>query len=238
MNTSQNKLSVLRLDIAYASYKLIKEIAYYSPLRRFFFYRYRYMFSPQQLAFFLNCIDDTRGLPGAILEIGCALGHTTVWLNKHLDTTGIEKDYFCIDTFAGFTRNDTDFEVKQREKEANLMRMSGVGLSVNRKKWFDRTMQDNGISRVRSLQGDIGTLQVKTITPRISFCLIDVDLYLPVKAALEQVYPLMDKNGIIVVDDCKSDNIFDGAYQAYSEFISQKGLEEKIVQEKLGVIYT
>jgi hypothetical protein len=109
------------------------------------------------------------------------------------------------------------------------------GFRVNHKKWFDETIKSNGINRVKSFQADVSEFDFKE-TKLISFCLIDVDLYIPIKAALDKVYPLMAKGGIIVVDDCKQNNLFDGAYKAYIEFIETHQLPKKIILDKLGII--
>jgi hypothetical protein len=40
-----------------------------------------------------------------------------------------------------------------------------------------------------------------------------------------------------VVDDCAPDNTFDGALQAYEEFLAKTKFRSEIVCGKLGVIY-
>jgi hypothetical protein len=42
--------------------------------------------------------------------------------------------------------------------------------------------------------------------------------------------------GIIVVDDCKFAELWDGVLQAYEEFVQQKDLSKEITAEKLGII--
>ena len=74
------------------------------------------MFTPAQLAFLVRCLDETEGVPGTIVEIGCATGRTTVFLNKHLDEVHSSRGYVCIDTFSGFTEDDVSFETSQRGK--------------------------------------------------------------------------------------------------------------------------
>lgn len=193
---------------------------------------YNYNFQPAHLAFLCECIDRTRALPGPIVEVGCDAGWTTVFLNKHMDFSKIEKSYFCIDTFSGFTPDDIRYERQRRGKDPTFP--SGA-FSRNKKEWFDRTMQINGIKRVRSIQGDVNRYDFEGIKD-VSVCLIDVDLYLPVKAALEKVYGRMAAGGVLVVDDCAPDSPFDGALQAYREFVEAHRLPEKIILEKLGVI--
>ena len=55
-------------------------------------------------------------------------------------------------------------------------------------------------------------------------------------ASLKAVYERSAPGGVIVVDDCKPGNTFDGAYQAYCEFIGERKLTSLIVHDKLGII--
>ena len=70
----------------------------------------------------------------------------------------------------------------------------------------------------------------------IAFCLIDLDLYRPIKNALPTIFKNVSKGGVIVVDDCKEGGVWDGALQAYIEFCDEIGIEPKIVYSKLGII--
>jgi len=46
----------------------------------------------------------------------------------------------------------------------------------------------------------------------------------------------MSPGGIIVVDDCKATELWDGTLQAYEEFVQQKGFPKEITAEKPGII--
>lgn len=212
--------------------KLIKEILFNSPLKRYFFPRYIYCFSAPQLCFLCQCIEDTKHIEGAISEIGCAAGSTTVFLNKYMDAQNIEKAYYAIDTFSGFVSEDIEFEVANRGKTKKLF----TGFQVNKKKWFDGTMQQNKITRVSSTKADVNKFDLTTIGP-LSFSLLDVDLYRPVKKALQELYEVLSPGGIIVIDDCDSSNIrWDGSDQAYKEFMNEIDQAAQIIHGKLGVI--
>ncbi len=190
------------------------------------------MFTPAQLAFLLRCLEETERVPGAVVEIGCASGRTTVFLNKYLDELNTARRYVCIDTFAGFTEDDVLFETRRRGKASHML----TGFRINDKEWFDRNLVENGIHRVSSFQGDIKTFDLASTVPCISMCLIDVDLYQPVKCALSKVMPLLSAGGLVVVDDMIDNTHFDGARQAYRDFTRESRLEEEIVQRKLGVL--
>ena len=107
---------------------------------------------------------------------------------------------------------------------------------VNKKEWFDQTMKDNGVTRVQSTEADVNNFDLTTLGP-LSFVLLDVDLYRPIKKAMKELYEVLSPGGIMVVDDCdESDVLWDGADQAYKEFVKEIGQPVEIKHRKLGVI--
>lgn len=220
----------LRIGLTLARY-LVKAVFYEMPFIGFFV-RWQYMFNPKQLCYLCSCIDRTAHLPGPILEVGCSYGDTTVWLNKHMDYCGIEKPYIAIDTFSGFTESDLNYEVEERGKQRDALK---VVFALNNKRWFDKRIHYNGIRRVQSIKADASVFDFSLLHD-ISFALIDLDLYLPTRRVLERVYDQVADGGIIVVDDCQLDTLWDGSFQAYREFVSSRKLKSKVLLKKLGII--
>ena len=188
------------------------------------------MFSPAQLGFFCDRITDVADVPGSILEVGCAWGRTTVFLNRHIDSIGMDVDYYAIDTFSGFTEQDLASEHALGRDSVYYAVFRG-----NSKARFDRTMRRNGVERVTSFQGDASAFDYTQISP-FRMVLIDVDLHRPVLLTLNVVYDLVSPGGVIVVDDCRQGGIWEGAYEAFMEFTKAKGVEPVIMHGKLGVM--
>ncbi|MDU9048396.1 MAG: TylF/MycF/NovP-related O-methyltransferase [Candidatus Electrothrix sp. Rat3] len=212
--------------------ELFRKILLQSPIKHYAFYRYEYNFTPSQLSYLLNCLNATKDIKGNCVEIGCAYGNTTVFLNKHMEYSGINKPYICIDTFTGFTDKDIAYEVQNRDKTNDMF---STAFLYNSKKRFDQTMAFNKVTMVTSYQADIKDFDLSRLG-EISFCLFDVDLYHPTITALPQLYQQLSPGGILIIDDCIPDNRFDGAYQAYEEFCATNNFTSEIVEEKLGVI--
>jgi O-methyltransferase len=208
------------------------ELAARTRLRKYLYYRYVYSFDPRELAFLIHCLDQTADLTSPILEVGCAFGHTTVFLNKHLAAVGNRRPYVCIDTFAGFTNDDARYEEQARGKSADWYRQSYHDASLTT---FQRTLANNGITSVIAIKSDVAAWQ-PDLPSGVSFCLIDVDLYRPVLAALQKVVPLVQSGGLVVVDDCNDHRLWDGALQAYNEFTAAQGLPQTIIGGRLGLI--
>jgi hypothetical protein len=211
---------------------LLKDVVFQTPFARFICFRYRFNFLPAQLAFLLDCLDKTANVPGVVMEIGCFEGATTVYLKKHMAYKEIDKPYFAIDTFAGFLEPHINYEVRQRGKtEESLKR----GFASNKKKWFEKTMKINKIEQVNCIEADATTVDYNNLGC-ISLALIDLDLYLPVKEVLGRVWPLLSSQGIIIVDDCVQGQRYDGALEAYNEFMQSQGMSPLILHDKLGFI--
>src|SRR5437762_1498413 len=61
--------------------RLIRRILFQTPLRPSLLYRYEYFFWPRELAFLCDQLAATLEVEGHFVEIGCARGATTVFLN-------------------------------------------------------------------------------------------------------------------------------------------------------------
>ena len=200
-----------------------------TPIRELFVHQYLYMFSPTQLGFLCDQVTKTAEVPGSILEVGCAFGATTVFLNRHIDSLGLDVNYYAIDTFSGFTMPDISYERKAgRDYRYNEFR-------ENSKATFDHTMRRNGVQRVTSFRADAGAFDYSKLAP-YRLVLVDVDLYRPVLAVLNSIYDLMSPGGIIVTDDCAPGGPWGGAYDAYNEFTKARGIDSLILHDKLGLI--
>jgi O-methyltransferase len=192
---------------------------------------YDYMFSPNQLIFLAQSLKETRDVPGCCAEIGCAYGQTTAFLRKFMDENGIHKDYYAIDTFAGFVPEHLDYEADRRDKDRTV----DTWFVNNKKQWFDYSLRVSNVNNVVSIESDAMKFDFDTVG-RIAFALLDVDLYLPMIDVLPKLYRNLSTGGMILVDDCMPHQHWDGALAAYNEFVSQNGIEHKIVLNKIGVI--
>ncbi len=213
--------------------RLVKDISLRTGVyTQTFFDVYPYMFTPQQLIFMCQCLKESAMISGCCLEAGCAYGATTVFLNKFMKDESIDKQYFAIDTFSGFPEEHSNFEIKQRNKRKKIKN----SFSENKQSWFNYSLQRSGIGgNVHSIAGDVTKFDYSSLGP-ISFCLLDVDLYLPVKDSLPKIYHQLSPGGIMIIDDCKPNCDWDGAYLAYQEFCHNFGIKEEIHHEKIGVL--
>jgi predicted O-methyltransferase YrrM len=209
---------------------LVKRALFWSPLRPYLLYKYRYAFTPAQLARLTVLATEAAAVPGDFCEIGCYRGYTTVFLNRHLDAIAPAKRYWAIDTFGGFVPADVSHGKASREDERALDKFT-----VNSRRWFEANLRENGITRVSTHAAAVQDFAFPAET-RLCFVLLDVDLYLPTAAALEKIWPLLAPGGLVVVDDCQTDHVYDGSRQAVAEFCARHGLGHELVETKLAVL--
>jgi O-methyltransferase len=171
-------------------------------------------------------------LPGSYVEVGCNRGATSVFLNKWMKGSGIAKRYVAIDTFSGFPAEQAEYEIAHRNKEPQIKR----GFRENKRSWVERSLRLSGVDNVELIEADAAKFDYSSLKP-IAFCLLDVDLYIPTSTALPKIYENLAPGGVIVVDDCSAaEPRWDGALQAYSEFVQSNSLPQNIVCDKLGII--
>lgn len=214
---------------------LVKRALFWSPLRSYVLYKYRYAFSPAQLSRLTTLLTEAVAAPGDCLEVGCYRGYTTVWLSRHLDAVAPAKRYHAVDTFGGFVPADVAHEQQARGKASRDDARAFAKFTINSQAWFDATMRQNAITRVTSHAAAVQDFTVPE-QARYCFALVDVDLYLPTKVALERLWPRLSPGGVIVVDDCQENHVYDGSRQALEEFCTAQGVTFEIVEQKLGVI--
>ena len=211
-------------------YSIARRIVAKTPIGRRMMPSYAYNFTPAQLAFLVNCVTETRNVDGCILEVGCATGYTTLFLANHLKFEGIAKKYVCVDTFEGFTASDVAFERMSRGKTTDNYR----GFSINDLGVFQATMRQRGVD-VHAIKADISAYDFPA-SMEVAFCLLDVDLFTPTKRGLSRIWPIVSRGGIVVIDDVKDNNLFDGAFEAYREFCAEEGIQPEVHCGKLGVL--
>lgn len=191
--------------------------------------KYSYNVEPIQLAEIINSLEDLSNVSGNICEIGVARGLTTRFICEHLTNTNFKNNYYCIDTFQSFTDGDINYEIKKRNKSKD--EISGFSYN-NYEKWVKNFKEYKFLKAIKS---DVKKINFQELSP-LKFCFVDVDLYLPTKHVLENIPKYMVEGGIIIIDDVKANDTWDGAYQAFMEFVKDKQINYKIFGSKSGLI--
>jgi O-methyltransferase len=179
---------------------------------------------------YLAAVAERGHVEGAVLEVGCFRGATTVAACRAMKQAGVRKRYVCVDTFAGFVADQFESDVAHGTPETFRS-----GFAENPREMFDRTMRHLELD-VESIEADICELDPAGLPPLIAACLMDVDLAVPIHDGLEKVYPRLARGGIVLVDDCDEGTEWRGARSGYQDFVRAHGLAERYTPAGLGIV--
>ena len=191
---------------------------------------YKYNVEPAQLSELIKSIDRlAMGRKNTIVEIGVARGMTTRFLAEHISLNNYNVDYFCLDTFSSFIDKDINYEVEKRNKNKKDL----LAFKYNDYSKWKKNFQEYKF--IKPIKCDCSTFDFSSIAP-INLCFLDVDLYKPTINTLNNIWDFMAEDSVIIIDDVKENNEWDGAFQAFMEFVNEKKLNYYLVGTKCGVI--
>jgi hypothetical protein len=164
----------------------------------------------------------TMNIPGDIVECGVFKGTGQIYWLKLLriyDEYSMKK-VVGFDTFQSFPKSILKYEKKQAKKF--LKESSYKEVSV--KDINDKIKKIGLEKRSELIKGDIVKTSANYVKNnkgfRISLLNLDLDTYEGTKAALENFYPIISKNGIIIFDEYGKRGW--GETDAVDEFFSNK----------------
>lgn len=159
-----------------------------------------------------------KNIKGNIAECGCFRGQSSYGIASILKKFKFEEKFFIFDSFEGLS----DLSPEDR----NEIRILSNNEVITQQKSFaaDLEVVKNNLrdfSFVQYYKGWIPDRFPEVKNKKFSFVHIDVDLYRPIKDALDFFYPRLEKGGIIVLDDYGMSQ-FPGAKKAVDEFLKKE----------------
>lgn len=152
-----------------------------------------------------------QGTAGAVVEFGCYIGTTSLFIRRLLDTNQDNREFHVYDSFAGLP-------VKSAEDNSAAGDQFQVGeLSVS-KKDFLREFQKAGLQPPKVHKAWFSDLTPNDIPDKIAFAFLDGDFYGSIRDSLKLVLPRMQAGGVIVVDDYAREAL-PGAAKAVHELL-------------------
>lgn len=199
---------------------LIKDRRYYAVHRRFKNFT---MIPPDLYVANLRLAITAASVPGAVVECGTWKGGMIAGIASLL---GSDRDYYLFDSFEGLPPAESidGIAAKQwqeatdapgyfdnctaSEKDASsAMSLAGIKNAKLVKGWFENTLPNakfpNGIAILR----------------------MDADWYKSTWQILDALFPLVNKDGLIIIDDYY---IWDGCSRAVHDYLSKMGRSERI----------
>lgn len=128
------------------------------------------------------------------MEIGVAGGGTSALSFNFLRQIASQCEYIGVDTFSGFTEEQFTADVERGNDPQKFSAFSANSMGIVKK-----VLKIHGAQEVKLIQGDISKVDASAMPERISACLLDVDLFVPIYDGLKLVWPLLEDGGVIVV---------------------------------------
>ena len=153
---------------------------------------------------------ETRGVEGAIAEVGVYRGETARLLHHYLPGRRLH----LFDTFGGFDARDTDAEKETTGATVPSGQFGDTSVEAVRRRVAPRNR--NVIFHPGLFPESCGAAVREE---RFALVHLDADLHRPTLSALGVFYPLVARGGYIVVHDY---NAWHGARQATDEFLADK----------------
>ena len=145
----------------------------------------------------------TLNVPGDIVECGVFKGVGMLQWCKLIEIflSGSNKKVIGFDTFSGFSKNLQPFEEKNADDYVEEANYKEFNLNILTKKITDQNL----LNRMEFVKGELEDTAIKYINEnqglKISLLNLDLDTYGGTTSALNAFYPLITKNGVIIIDE-------------------------------------
>lgn len=167
--------------------------------------------------------------PGSIVEFGCYIGSTSVFIKRLLTEYNSSNPYHVFDSFEGLPE-------KSFQDTSPLGEQFKVGELLATKKQFITNLKKAGMSLPVIHKGWFDELPEVEVPEGIMFAFLDGDYYKSIQASLRLIEDKLSEHAVIIVDDY-SNEALPGAARAVDEWIRQNGEYTHQVHASLAVLH-
>ena len=153
------------------------------------------------------------GVEGDILELGCNIGTTSIFIRKFLDLANSTKGFHVYDSFVGLP-------TKQKEDNLLLKRYQKGSCRAPRSRLIENFRKQNLVPPIIH-QGWFSRIPDKEYPSKICFAFLDGDFYSSIMDSLNKIYDKLEPGAIVCVHDYKQAAL-PGVEKACSEFLNHK----------------
>jgi O-methyltransferase len=168
------------------------------------------------------------GIPGAIVECGVWRGGIMMAMALTLQRLGAgDRELFLYDTFQGMSApTDRDVTVEGFHPGALWEeRREGSSNSWHRASQDEvqRVLESTGYDpgRITYVKGKVEDTLPETTPDRIALLRLDTDFYESTRAELDHLFPLLERGGVLLIDDYGT---WVGCRNAVDEYFARNGI--------------
>jgi O-methyltransferase len=167
-----------------------------------------------------------QGINGAVVEFGCYIGTTSLFIRRLLDAHADSRQFHVYDSFEGLPpKSGKDSSVAGDQFKAGELTVS--------KKQFMHEFHKAKLRAPFTHKAWFSDLTDSDVPATIAFAFLDGDFYESIRDSLRLVLPRIQKGGVIIVDDYAREAL-PGAAKAVNEQLSHKNIQ---TIHNLGVIH-
>jgi O-methyltransferase len=185
---------------------------------------------PGELALILAELEGIllRDIPGDIVELGCYIGTTSLFLRRLLDLYGSDKQLHVYDSFAGLPN-------KSKQDQSRLGEAFVRGELYARRADVEKHFRQAGLRLPTIHKGWFEQLGLSDMPPIISYAFIDGDFHSSILASLQLAWPCLSPGGVVLIDDYDSDKL-PGVKRAVDDFFGVAGPPSLRIERSMAII--
>ena len=168
-----------------------------------------------------------KGVVGSVVELGCYVGTTSLFIRRLLDAYNADVEFHVYDSFAGLPP-----KVAQDESPLGVQFVEGE-LCATKRQFYDN-FKKAGLLVPTVHKAWFRDLTVDDIPERVMFAFLDGDYYRSIRDSLRVIKPRLTKDAIIVVDDYANEAL-PGTACAVDEWLAANS-QSLHIQKSLAVI--
>lgn len=184
----------------------------------------------QELSIILNELELVLGsnIPGAVVELGCYVGTTSLFIARLLQAQTKKRDFHVYDSFEGLPektkKDESPLGVQFKAGELNAtkktlvknFRQAELPLPVIHKVWFE-------------------SLKEVDVPGAIAFAFLDGDYYESIMSSLQLIRPKLASGATVIIDDYNNQAL-PGARRAVDEWQNAYPLSRMRVEASLAIL--
>ncbi|MEK7152433.1 MAG: TylF/MycF/NovP-related O-methyltransferase [Patescibacteria group bacterium] len=169
-------------------------------------------------------------VPGAIVEFGCYIGTTSLFIRRTLDDKdqSNRREFHVYDSFEGLPlKNTQDSNAAGVDFEEGKLYAS--------KKEFLQQFRAAGLKPPMIHKGWFSELADREVPQQIAFAFLDGDFYDSIISSLRLVWPRMSNGGKILIDDYTRETL-PGVERAVRDFLQNKQARSLRTEQNIAII--
>lgn len=170
----------------------------------------------------------TRGVAGDVVEFGCYIGTTSLFIRRLLDALHQARSFHVYDSFAGLpAKSVADASIAGSAFQAGELAIS--------KKRFVREFQRAGLQPPIVHKAWFNELASADVPDKIAFAFLDGDFYDSITASLRLVWPRLTPGAAVLIDDYSREAL-PGVARAVRDFFARQPMPPIRTAHNIAVI--